>query len=225
MIEIPQMITVPVDAHGTIAFHMGSPPDEAGRFVDEAQHEVTLSAYQIGAYPVTQAQWAAVMGSNPSHFRGPNRPVEQVSWYDAVKFCRRLTRLTGGPAWRLPTEAEWECACRAGTTGPRNGDLGAVAVYGRTAAQGTAAVGTKAPNAWGLYDTLGNVWEWCADWSGPYKGDGVNPKGPGSGECRVFRGGGWYSSSPVYVRGAVRSSYAPAARGSNIGFRCARDLP
>lgn len=219
-----EMVTIPVDAHGTVTFQMGSPPDEDGRFDDETQHEVTLSGYQIGAHLVTQGQWEAIMGSNQSHFRGPNRPVECVSWDDATEFCRRLTELTGGPTWRLPTEAEWECACRAGTTGPRYGNLVGIAAYGRTAAQGTAEVGGKAPNAWGLYDTLGNVWEWCADWHGPYTGDDIDPRGPDTGTSRVVRGGGWYGDGPGHVRGAMRYYYAPAARYIDIGFRCIRDL-
>ncbi len=154
-------------------FLMGAPEDEEEREGNEPQHPVRISrGFWLGETPVTQAQWLDVMGANPSHFRNgedwPSRPVEQVSWDDCQGF---LERLPDGLTWRLPTEAEWEYACRAGTTEARYGQLEDVAWFG---VDSTMLVATKAPNPWGLYDMLGNVWEWCADhtedWSAPPAG-------------------------------------------------------
>ncbi|MBX2803130.1 MAG: formylglycine-generating enzyme family protein [Myxococcales bacterium] len=144
-------------------FLMGAPAKEADRRENEPQYPVRISrGFWLGETLVTQVQWLDVMGSNPSRFQDgedwPSRPVEQVSWNDCQAF---LERLPDGLTWRLPTEAEWEYACRAGTTEARYGQLEDVAWYG---VDSTKPVGTKVPNAWGLYDMLGNVWEWCADY-------------------------------------------------------------
>jgi formylglycine-generating enzyme required for sulfatase activity len=175
----------------------------------------------------TQVQWEAVMGNNPSHFKGPDLSVETVNWKEAVDFCRRLTRqqvekgeLPAGWAWRLPTEAEWEYAARAGTTGPRYGDLAEVGWYEGNSNGRPQPVGGKQPNRWGLYDMLGNVLEWCADWYGEYPAGGslTDPVGPTSGSYRVLRGGGWFYGA-IYGRSAVRYCGTPGYRHYFYGFR------
>jgi uncharacterized protein (TIGR02996 family) len=200
-------------------------------------HRVTLTrGWFMGVHPVTQAQWKAVMGTEPSHFKGPNKPVEQVSHADCQKFCTTLTKsLKGRATVRLPTEAEWECACRAGTTTEYyfgdvlNPDLAnydgnyswngsPLGVY----REETTAAGTFPPNPWGLYDLHGNVWEWCADWYGPYPGDDqtdpcVNKK-QSNNNTRVLRGGCW-GNDPDLCRAACRCRLAPAPRFGNYGFR------
>jgi formylglycine-generating enzyme required for sulfatase activity len=206
-------------------FTMGSPTSESGRGNDETQHSVTISQpFYMGVYEVTQAQWQAVMGSNPSHFTGDlNRPVEQVSWNDCQAFCQKVSAKTGKTV-RLPTEAEWEYACRAGSTGRYSfGDsdsaLGNYAWYYDNSGNTTHPVGQKQPNAWGLYDMHGNVWEWCQDWYGPYSSGSVtDPSGPGSGEYRVLRGGSWYYIPP-FCRAAVRRRLTPDNRWNNSGVR------
>jgi hypothetical protein len=203
------------------SFLMGSPEDEEGRYDDEIQHAVEITQpFLLKTTPVTQAQWLALMGNNPAHFKGDDRrPVEQVSWEDAVCFCEALSTQTGG-MYRLPTEAQWEYACRAGTTGARYGDLDAVAWYVDNGRMNTKPVGQKQPNAWGLYDMLGNVDEWCQDWyerdypSEPQR----DPKGPPSGDFRVIRGGDWYTHAQ-YCRAAQRADYTPTGRYDGVGFR------
>jgi formylglycine-generating enzyme required for sulfatase activity len=175
---------------------------------------------------VTQAQWRAVMGNNPSHFKGDDLPVEQVSYEDAQEFIRKLNALDPGKSYRLPTEAEWEYACRAGTTEGRYGDIDAIAWWIKNSDNQTHAVGQKQPNAWGLYDMLGNVWELCADWKGPYRvgpagGPRIDPTGPPSGNYRVSRGGSWFDAAPA-VSMTFRSSPEPTYRGNSLGFRLAR---
>jgi len=166
----------------------------------------------------TQGQWEAVMGGNPSNFKGVDRPVEQVSWSEAVEYCRELTTkqraeriLPEGWEWRLPTEAEWEYAARAGTTGARHGELNAIAWYDGNSGNQTRPVKQKAPNAWGLHDMIGNVWEWCSDWYGDYPTRSVtDPTGPSSGSNRVGRGGSW--------RAGARNARS-ADRDNDLGFR------
>jgi formylglycine-generating enzyme required for sulfatase activity len=191
-------------------------------------HRVVITkGFYLGVYPVTQAQWSWVMGSDnrPSHFPGDDRPVESVSWDDCQAFCARLRELTGKPI-RLPTEAEWEYACRAGTTteyysGNSEEALQKVAWYAANSDQQTHHVGQKAPNAFGLFDLHGNVWEWCADWAGGKyygKSEENDPVGPKSGSGRVLRGGSW-GHKPGVCRAAYRSGNEPAFRNSNIGVR------
>ena len=166
------------------------------------------------------------MGGNPSHFKGSERPVEQVNWEEAVEYCRKLTAkqraeglLPDGWEWRLPTEAEWEYAARAGTTGARYGELDTIAWYDGNSGKQTHPVSQKAANAWGLYDMMGNVWEWCADWSGGYPtGSVTDPTGPSSGSGRVNRGGSWYDDAGR-TRSAFRFRNAPGNRSNNLGFR------
>jgi sulfatase modifying factor 1 len=227
-------------------FLMGSPWSEKDRSDDELQHRVRLTEpFWLGKYPVTQKQWKAVMGNNPSHFQGDNLPVEMVSWEDAMEFCRRLTemertagRLLGGLAYSLPTEAQWEYACRAGTTtamafgyrlstgyrlSSREANFHGNYPYGG-AAKGpylkkTTPVGSYRPNAWGFYDLHGNVWEWCADRYGAYpSGSVTDPTGPSSGTNRVHRGGGWYGSG-MNCRSAYRNRNTPGGRLDILGFR------
>ena len=208
-------------------FMMGSPRNEPDRQSDEVQHTVTLSRpFALAQTPCTQGQWEAVMGGNPSHFRSSERPVEKVSWEEAVDYCRKLTAkqrtdgiLPDGWEWRLPTEAEWEYAARAGTTGARYGELDSIAWHGVNSGSETHAVSQKTANAWGLYDMMGNVWEWCADWSGNYStGSVTDPTGPSSGSNRVFRGGSWNDDggSP---RSALRIGCCPGGRFNDLGFR------
>jgi len=219
---------VPIAA-GT--FTMGSPASESGRDSDEGpQTRVTISrAYWLGKYEVTQAEWRAIMGSTPSFFSGDRLPVEQVSYDDALAFCRKLTereraegRLPEGYAYTLPTEAEWEYACRAGTTGDYAGSLSNMAWYRDNSGMTTHAVGQKQANAWGLYDMHGNVWEWCADRYAPALPGGSvsDPAGASSGTRRVDRGG-CFAGAAVICRSANRGNDAPGSRGGILGFRLA----
>ncbi|MDA7864653.1 formylglycine-generating enzyme family protein [bacterium] len=204
----------------------------AGTFImgegDDA-HDVTLTQpFNMGVHEVTQAQYEQVMGVNPSHFKDADNPVEKVSWEDAVEFCRKLSELpaekAAGNVYRLPTEAEWEYACRAGTTtkysfGDDESELGDYAWYGFNSDQKTHPVGSKKPNAWGLYDMHGNVWEWCQDWEEDYpSGSVTDPSGATSGSFRVLRGGGWYGTAG-YCRSAYRDGGGPSIRGYDLGCR------
>ena len=211
-------------------FEMGSPATEPGRDDDETLHRVTLSQpYYLGKYEVTQGQWAAVMGSNPSSFSncGRNCPVEAVSWEDAQGFIEELNLREGVTVYRLPTEAEWEYAARAGTQtayhfGNATNRLGQYGWYDENSGNRTHPVGQKRPNAFGLYDMLGNVWEWVHDWYGDYPHGAVtDPRGPSSGANRVPRGGSW-SDSARYCRVANRYRISPGNRGYILGFRLAR---
>jgi sulfatase modifying factor 1 len=210
-------------------FLMGSPKGEDGRYGEEGpQHEVELTqGFWIGEAPVTQRQWEAVTGSNPSGFKGPDLPVEQISWNDAQAWMSRANSGAGGVGVRFPTEAEWEYAARAGTTGAtyRGGNdaatLDAIAWYGANSGVTTHPVKQKAPNPWGLYDTLGNVWEWCADDKRTYTSErAVNPHG-GMGDGRVGRGGSWVDGAR-FARAARRRAYTPGGRDVLLGFRLAR---
>jgi len=206
-------------------FTMGS----AGGAADEKPTtQVTLARFWLGQTEVTQAQYQILMGQNPARFRQPTRPVENVSWADALTFCQRLTererqagRLPAGYAYTLPTEAQWEYACRAGATTDYLGDLGAVAWYEANSGNQTHPVGQKRANAWNLYDLQGNVWEWCLDWYGPYAGGALlDPTGAPSGTLRVIRGGGWFHAAS-YCRASARRGNAPDAQSFNLGFRLA----
>jgi formylglycine-generating enzyme required for sulfatase activity len=222
-------------------FMMGS-TSENRREADERAFRVTLTrGFWMGEYEVTQGQYQAVMGDNPSQFKaaGLNAPVEQVDWFDVMEFCGRLTeqerdagRLPEGAFFTLPTEAQWEYACRAGTTTPFSfgESLGADMAnfngnfpYGEAAKgefrQRTLPVGTFQPNAYGLYDMHGNVREWCRDWYGAYpSGARDNPEGPLVGTERVVRGGSWFNSAR-FCRSAERSSNEPSFEGDLLGFR------
>jgi eukaryotic-like serine/threonine-protein kinase len=204
-------------------FLMGSPPG-TGSDNERPQHEVTVPALYCGKFQVTQAQWQAVMGDNPSRFKGDlQRPVEQVSWDDAQAFCKKLSALTG-KAYRLPSEAEWEYACRAGTTSDYAGKLDAMAWYSENSDDTTHPVGQKQANKFGLYDMHGNVWEWCEDvWHENYKGapsDGSAWLTGGDSSRRVLRGGSFFNLG-VFVRSAYRLWFAPGGRIINIGLRVA----
>ena len=216
------------------SFTMGSPSDEPGRDSDERQHRVTISKpFYLQTTEVTQGQWRRVMGNNPSYFKncGDDCPVEQVSWNDAQEFIRKLNQMEGIDKYRLPTEAEWEYAARAGSTtryyfGDDESSLGRYAWYSRNSGKRTHPVGQKRPNAWGLYDMHGNIWEWCQDWIGDYpSGHVIDPKGPSSGEFRVLRGGSWYYFARN-VRSAYRCRLNPVLRyhsyHGSFGLRVAR---
>lgn len=208
-------------------FVMGSPSDETGRFNNEVQHTVTLmKGYWMSEHEVTQAEYQLVMGSNPSNWKGDNLPVEGVSWIDAIRYCQKLTeqeraagRITGQQAYRLPTEAEWEFAARAGTTGARYRELDAIAWWIGNSGNQTRPVKQKEANAWGLYDMIGNVWEWCLDWYGDYPtGPVTDPTGPNSGYARVARGASW-SYEAMYLRSAIRFKGDQGGRYNFLGFR------
>jgi len=216
-------------------FPMGSPDDEVGRVNDEGpQHWVTLSrGFWLADAPCTQAEWKAVMGTEPSDFKGSDLPVEQVSWEDCQEFCKRLRSRFPGLGARLPSEAEWEYACRAGTTGayndgsmctePRGKDpaLDKLGWFDENSGGKTHSVRQKEANQWGLYDMHGNVWEWCEDWFGDYNADDqVDPAGPASGCGRVFRGGSWYSLARN-CRSAKRLWWPLYDRNRSFGFRLA----
>ncbi len=208
-------------------FTMGATPEQGSDASgsEKPAHQVTLSSYAIGKYEVTQALWTAVMGNNPSRFKGDNLPVEQVSWDDCQKFIKKLNSLTG-QNFRLPTEAEREFAARGG--GKSNGykysgsnDWDEVAWYWNNSGSKTHAVGTKKPNELGIYDMSGNVWEWCNDWSGDYQSTAVtNPTGPSSGISRVFRGGSWNDDARC-CRVSRRSWCSPDYRVNDMGLRLA----
>ena len=214
-------------------FLMGSPADEEGRSSDETQHSVTLTqGYWLADTTVTQALWQAVMGENPSHFKGKQLPVEQVSWEDAQAFIQTLSQAFPALTLRLPTEAEWECACRAGTTtafafgGKAELSWERVNYSGAWDASNIKGsikpVKTYPPNAWGLYEMHGNVWEWCEDWYASDYGaePQTDPRGADSGELRVLRGGSWFSGGRG-CRSALRDWDVPASRRYGIGFRFA----
>jgi len=202
-------------------------PIAPGTFLMGGNRRVTISdPYWLGKTEVTQRQWLAIMGTNPSTKRGENHPVENVSWSDAMEFCRKLSereraagRLPAGYAYTLPTEAQWEYACRAGMTGDFATNLDAIAWYDRNSGGTTKPVGTKQPNAWGLHDMLGNAMEWCYDWHGDNPGGSVDPTGPSAGSEHVIRGGNAFCS-PEYVGYSYRKPHSQA-NWTTHGFRLA----
>jgi formylglycine-generating enzyme len=217
-------------------FMMGSPDSEAERWDDEIQHRVILTqGYWLADTVCTQALWQAVMVDNPSGFTGEDRPVENVSWDEAQRFIARLNELAPDGGFRLPTEAEWEYACRAGTTtafwfgdqvSPEqvnyNGDYPYAGGQTGLNRRETVAVKALPCNGWGLYQMHGNVWEWCQDWYGAYTPETVvDPTGPAEGERRVLRGGGWIGLGGL-VRSAYRYRYDLGNRLVSFGFRLAR---
>jgi len=223
-----EMVLVP---GGTLL--MGSPENEPGRSEDEGPRRVvTVRSFQIGKYEVTQAQWRAVMGGNPSSFKGDDLPVVNVSWNNAKEYCRRLSEMTGAE-YRLPTEAEWEYACRAMTSGlflrqrdAYAGDLDAMAWYDKNSLLKLHPVGQKAPNAFGIYDMHGNVSEWCEDdWHDNYANAPKDANAwvdkPSRGSLRLCRGGGW-DLDAGYCRSADRTPISPGYSAGDLGFRLVR---
>jgi formylglycine-generating enzyme required for sulfatase activity len=234
-------------------FMMGSPANEHGRFSIEFQREITVSSFYMGKYEVTQAEYQELMGRNPSHIKEANLPVEQVSWFEAIEYCNALSEKEGlepaytingqnviwnrnAKGYRLPTEAEWEYACRAGTTTPFytgnnisaaqanfNGDLPYNNNAQSTNRQRPVPVGSFSPNSFGLYDMHGNVGEWCWDWYGEYtRGEQTDPSGAASGGFRTFRGGSWNQAADM-LRSARRSGLIPSNRNFSLGFRVVRN--
>jgi sulfatase modifying factor 1 len=208
-------------------FTMGCTSEQSDCMSDESPtHRVTLSSYHIGKYEVTQAQWRAVMGTNPSYFSGcDNCPVEQVSWDDVQEFIQKLNAQTG-KQYRLPTEAEWEYAARGGNKSKGykysgSNSLSSVGWYYDNSGSKTHRVGKKSPNELGIYDMSGNVWEWCADWYGEdyYSSSSeTNPQGPNTGYRRCLRGGSW-NFLDINCRAADRNDYIPNYRSISSGLR------
>ena len=220
-------------------FIMGSPVNELGRNTSETTHQVIITKpFMIGKYPITQKQYFSIIGSNPSYFNGYNNPVESVSWFEAKKFCEILNAkyknsLPKGYIFSLPTEAQWEYACRAGSlTALNNGrnltsdygicsNLHRVAWYSLNSNNSTHPVGQRIPNHWGIYDMLGNVWEWCEDWYGEYYNNiEKDPIGTLKSTRRVNRGGSWVDY-PMNCRSARRRGFGPTKRDIILGFRVA----
>jgi formylglycine-generating enzyme required for sulfatase activity len=208
-------------------FVMGSPSDEKERYHDEAQHLVILTTgFHIQTTPVTQKQWMQVMEDNPSYFKGSEEdcPVENVSWYDCQEFIRKLNQKEGTDKYRFPSESEWECVCRAGSKsrfcfGDEESVLEEYAWYYANSDLKSHPAGYKKPNAWGLYDMHGNVWEWCQDWYGDYPSDAVSdPSGPSEGSHKVVRGGAWYFYAGS-CRSACRNFYVTGRTEFFLGLR------
>ncbi|MDR0575960.1 MAG: formylglycine-generating enzyme family protein [Candidatus Accumulibacter sp.] len=239
------------------AFLMGSPMKEPERGQDEIQHRVSVSDFYLARSELTQKEYTALMRNNPSESKGDVLPVENVSWFDAIRYCNArsareglepayvidgetVTWNRGANGYRLPTEAEWEYASRAGTATPfstgdvitdeqanfynhygyNNNSSGRIIGHSRG---GTVPVNSFAPNPWGLFDMHGNVGEWCWDWYGDYgAGERTDPAGPATGTYRVNRGGGW-NDFPKHIRSAYRAAAPPANGVFNVGFRLARN--
>ncbi|GHT56910.1 hypothetical protein FACS1894109_07490 [Spirochaetia bacterium] len=233
---------------------MGSPLSEVGRYDEEVYRQVTVGDFYIGKYEVTQREYEALMGNNPSRFKGANLPVENVSWFNAVQYCNTQSQKESlTPAYtingddttwnrkangyRLPTEAEWEYACRAGPTGPFNTGNNITIEQANYHGKMTTDIGSFPPNPWGLYDMHGNVWEWCWDWNsnwwvkyrycpGADVDAQIDPTGPTSEPSpnfgRVLRGGSWIMDNVKVLRSASRCSYMPEDSRYDMGFRVAR---
>lgn len=232
--ELPDTMTLQVgDAEFALSkvepgtFTIGPVAGDPNTTDDEKPaHKVQLTdRFYIAQTEVTQELYTAVMGKNPSHFKGANLPVEQVSYSDALEFCKRLSEKTGR-TFTLPTEAQWEYAARGGQKAPETPELyagsnniGDVTWYEGNSGGKTHPVASKAPNAIGLYDMTGNVFEWCLDWYGSYKGtDVADPQGPDNGKERVLRGGSW-RGDPKNCRVSYRFNYGPDHNRFNLGFR------
>ena len=207
------------------SFDMGATSERGSDAYNDEKpvHRVTLSGYYIGKCEVTQELWEAVMGSNPSNFRGAQNPVESVSWNDCQNFIKKLNSLTGR-TFRLPTEAEWEYAARGGNQSSHykysgSGNIDDVAWYYDNSGSSTHAVGTRTANELGIYDMSGNVWEWCSDWYGFYSaGAQTNPQGPSSDSCRVLRGGSWGNDARG-CRVSNRNLSGPGNSNGHSGLR------
>lgn len=228
--ELPNGVALPMRWVAPGSFIMGSPESEPGRVDDEIQHEVTLTeGFFIGETEVTQEQWSALMSTNPSRNSGPQRPAETLSWDDCRRFCQELTRrqasngdLPEGWEWDLPTEAQWERACRAGASGPFGGNPDVVGWYAGNSDGASHPVAQKAPNAWGLRDTHGNVAEWCVDWFSAYstnRNNWIDPIGPIWSFAPLVRGGS-FKSMVNECRAAARSAGMPdEVPNDALGFR------
>ncbi|HVS53851.1 MAG TPA: formylglycine-generating enzyme family protein [Opitutaceae bacterium] len=208
------------------SFVMGS-DENTGDGDESPQHKVTITQpFYLGKFEVTQAQWTALMGDNPSEFKGPSRPVDTVSWNDCQRFLAKLSAKTGRK-FTLPTEAQWEFACRAGSTttwsfGERDTNAADYGWLGENSSGTTHPVGEKKPNAWGLHDMHGNVWEWCADFYTKHayaSKDAIDPRGPPPSEGHILRGGAW-GEHPNNARSATRNCMGPDDRHNGTGFRC-----
>ena len=218
-----QFVSIPA---GT--FMMGCSAGDPDCYAEEKPaHRVTITRpFEMGKFQVTQAEYEAVMSVNPSNFKGANLPVENVSWEDANRFCEALNSKKDGYRYRLPTEAEWEYAARAGDTSCRYGPLLLVAWFRDNSEGTTHPVGGKQPNSFSLYDMLGNVWEWVHDWYGiTYYSSRqeTDPQGPVSGEYRVSRGGSWRGVVRGQARVSARYILKPNVRNMVVGFRCVRE--